>query len=108
MSAKMSIAIGVLIAAAFVASAIAVARERTWWSLLQLLGACLLALVILAHVAETFGLFPSMGWGRRDTMGHYIDLVSALGGSILLPTGYIGRRVRVKRSLRGPPRPRSR
>ena len=103
----MSIAIGVLIAAAFVASAIAVARERTWWSLLQLLGACLLALVILAHVAETFGLFPSMGWGRRDTMGHYIDLVSALGGSVLLPAGYIGR-VRVKRSLRGPPRPHNR
>jgi hypothetical protein len=92
----MSIAIGVLVAAAFVASAIAVARERTW--LLQLLGACLLALVVLAHVAEAFGLFPSMGWGRRDTMGHYIDLVSALGGSILLPTGYIGRRVRAKRS----------
>jgi hypothetical protein len=29
----MLIAIGVLVAAAFVASAIAVARERTWWSL---------------------------------------------------------------------------
>ena len=57
----------------------------------------LASLVVLAHVAETFGLFPSMGWGRRDTMGHYIDLVSALGGSILLPTGYIGRRVRAKR-----------
>ena len=94
----MSISIGVLVAAAFVASAIAVGRERTWWSLLQLLGACLLALVVLAHVAEAFGLFPSLGWGRRDTMGHYIDLVSALGGSILLPTGYIGRRVRAMRS----------
>ena len=103
----MSIATGVLIAAAFVASALAVARERTWWSRMQLLGACLLALVVLTHVAETFGLFPSMGWGRRDTIGHYIDLVSSLGGSILLPTGYIGRRVRVKRSLRDPPRPHS-
>jgi hypothetical protein len=90
--------IGVLVAAAFVASAFAVARERTWWSLLQLLGACLLALVILAHVAEAFGLFPSMGWGRPGTIGHYIDLVSALGGSILLPTGYIARLARAKRS----------
>src|SRR5262249_10286127 len=70
---------------------------ETWWSLLQLLGACLLIAVILAHVAEAFGLFPSMGWGRPDTIGHYIDLVSALGGSILLPTGYIARRVRAKR-----------
>jgi len=94
----MSIAIGVLVAAAFVAPAIAVARDRTWWSLLQLLGACLLTLVIFAHVAEAFRLFPSMGWGRPDTIGHYIDLVSALGGSILLPTGYIGRRVRAKPS----------
>ena len=91
-------AIGVLVAAAFVASAIAVARERTLWSLLQLLGASLLALVVLAHVAEAFGLFPSMGWGRRDTVGHYIDLVSALSASILLPIGYIGRRLRAKRS----------
>jgi uncharacterized membrane protein len=96
-SAKMLIAIGVLVAAAFVASAIAVARERTWWSFLQLLGACLLTAVVLAHVAETFELFPSMGWGRSDTMGHYIDLVSALSGSILLPTGYIGGRVWAKR-----------
>jgi hypothetical protein len=96
-SAKMLIVSGVLVTAALVASAIAVAKERTWWSLLQLLGACLLAIVVLAHVAETFGLFASMGWGRFDTMGHYIDLVSALCGSILLPAGYIGRRVRAKR-----------
>src|SRR5215831_14247926 len=38
----MLIAVGVLVAATFAASAIAVARERTWWSLLQLLGAGLL------------------------------------------------------------------
>ena len=87
----MLIAIGVLVAVVLVTSAIAVSRERTWFSFLQLLGACLLAAVVLAHVAETFGLFPSMGWGRRDTVGHYIDLVSALGGSVLLATSYIGR-----------------
>ena len=54
--------------------------------------------VVLVHAAETFELLPSMGWGKHDTIGHYIDLASALGGSILLAIGYIGRRIRAKRS----------
>jgi hypothetical protein len=46
--------------------------------------ACLL-MVVLTHVAEAFHIFPAMGWGLPNSMGHYLDLVSAiLGASLLL------------------------
>jgi len=93
----MLIAIGVLVAARLCRVGHCGRKGTNLVVSLQLLGACLLTAVVLAHVAETFELFPSMGWGRSETMGHYIDLVSALGGSVLLPTGYIGDRVRAKR-----------
>jgi hypothetical protein len=47
-----------------------------------------LVVVLLTHVAERFQLFPAMGWGRPDSPGHYIDLVSALVALVLLPWGY--------------------
>jgi hypothetical protein len=55
--------------------------------LIALGAACLLA-VILTHVAERFHIFPAMGWGRPDSVGHYLDLVSAVFGSILIPLGF--------------------
>ena len=36
-----------------------------------------------------FGLFPWMGWGRPDSIGHYLDLASAAGGLMLFPIGYL-------------------
>jgi hypothetical protein len=39
--------------------------------------ACLLA-VPLTHVCEAFHLFPWMHWGRRHSVGHYIDFWSAV------------------------------
>ena len=88
----MLIAIGILVCTALTAAVIALARELTRWCLLQLVGAGFLVVVVLAHAAERFGWFPSMGWGLPDSAGHYIDLVSACGGLILLTVGYAGRR----------------
>jgi hypothetical protein len=45
----------------------------------------------LTHVAETLHLFPGMGWGQPTSIGHYIDLVSAILGCALLLLGFLGR-----------------
>jgi hypothetical protein len=58
-------------------------------SLLQLLGAGCLMAVMLAHVAEALNLFPWMGWGIEDSIGHYVDLGGAVLGLLLFPTGYL-------------------
>jgi hypothetical protein len=60
------------------------------WRLLQIFGAACLAVVILTHVAERFDLFPSMGWGLPHSPGHYLDLISAILGCILLTIGFFG------------------
>jgi hypothetical protein len=60
------------------------------WRLLQLLGLICLTVGVLTHVAERFGLFPSMGWGQPDSIGHYLDLVSAILGCVLLAVGLLG------------------
>jgi uncharacterized membrane protein len=86
------IVIGLAICATFVASAIALAQERTAPSFIQLLGAACLITVVLAHVAEKFDFFPSLGWGLPESIGHYIDLVSAVIGLISLPAGYLLRK----------------
>jgi ABC-type antimicrobial peptide transport system permease subunit len=56
---------------------------------LVLFGAACLTVVVLTHVAETFGIFPGMGWGMPDSAGHYLDLVSAILGCMLLLAGLI-------------------
>jgi hypothetical protein len=48
-----------------------------------------LVVVALTHVAETLSLFPSMRSGEPDSIGHYIDLSSALLGLMLVPVGYL-------------------
>jgi hypothetical protein len=102
----MLIAIGILVCAVFIVSALVVAREPTPWSALQLLGAGFLAVMVFSHVAERLGLFPTLDWGQPNSVGHYIDLVSAVSGSILVPAGYIGRRLLASRS-RHIPAPKS-
>jgi hypothetical protein len=64
-------------------------REKTRWPFLQLVGAGCLMVVILAHVAEALRLFPSMGWGLEHSVGHYVDLWSAIFGLTLFPVGYL-------------------
>lgn len=62
----------------------------TIWRLLQLLGVVCLIIVVLTHVAESFQIFPAMGWGLPNSAGHYLDLVGAILGFTLLPLGFIG------------------
>ena len=60
------------------------------WRLLQLTGLCFLTVVVLTHVAERFHIFPAMGWGQPDSVGHYLDLVSAIFGCALVLVGFLG------------------
>jgi hypothetical protein len=68
------------------------------WRFLQFFGAACLIMVVLTHVAETFHLFPGMGWGQPDSPGHYLDLVSAILGVTLLPLGLLGSTIQRKNS----------
>jgi hypothetical protein len=72
-----------------VGSVVSFVRERTISAFLQLVGAGCLVLVVLTHVCEALHLFPAMGWGREDSIGHYLDLGSAVLGVTLFPLGYL-------------------
>jgi hypothetical protein len=54
-----------------------------------LVGLACLLVVALTHVAEAFHIFPAMGWGLPSSVGHYLDLVSAILGAALLPLGFL-------------------
>jgi hypothetical protein len=64
-------------------------RRRTVASLLQILGAGCLVLLVLTHVAEALQWFPSMHWGDERSIGHYLDLASAVLGATFFPVGYL-------------------
>jgi hypothetical protein len=66
--------------------------RKTVSAALQMVGATCLVVVVLAHVAEALHLCPAMRWGEHDSVGHYIDLSSAVLGVTLTPLGYILRR----------------
>ena len=61
--------------------------SRTKGNSLIAAGTACFGVVILMHVAESFHIFPSMGWGQPDSVGHYLDLTSAVLGFILIPLG---------------------
>ena len=54
-----------------------------------LFGSFCFVVVVLSHFAETFQWLPMMGWGFPDSPGHYLDLLSAILGLIVLPLGYL-------------------
>ena len=56
---------------------------------LQLLGAGCLVAVVLTHVCEALHLLPFMHWGSPSSMGHALDLWSAVLGLTLCPLGYV-------------------
>ena len=64
-------------------------RKRTLAVLMQLFGAGCLAVVALTHVCEALRLFPGMDWGAEHSVGHYVDLYSAVLGLTLFPAGYL-------------------
>jgi hypothetical protein len=73
----------------FFAAAILFAKRKSATSFLQLGGTAALAVVVLAHVCEALHLFPSMGWGLPDSVGHYVDFYSAILAATLFPLGYL-------------------
>ena len=73
-------------------------RERMLSSFLQLLGATGLLSVVIAHVCQALGLLSWMHWGGQHSVGHYVDLVSAVLWLTLLPLGYLLRIVAKRRA----------
>ena len=71
------------------AAAALYARTRAVSALVQVAGAVCLMVVVFAHVFEALNLFPLMGWGAKGTVGHYLDLASAVLGVALLAVGYL-------------------
>ncbi len=51
--------------------------------------AACLVVVVLTHVCEALHFFPWMRWGEPDSVGHYLDLSSAILGLTLTPVGYV-------------------
>ena|SRR5579864_3178798 len=64
-------------------------RRKTIPSLLQLLGSGCLLVVIMTHLCEALHLLPLMNWGQPRSVGHYLDLGSAVLGLLLFPVGYL-------------------
>jgi Ca2+/Na+ antiporter len=71
------------------ASAIMFVREKRAWSVLQLIGAAGLVLAVLTHLCEALQLFSWMHWGLEHSVGHYLDLSSAVLGLTLFPIGHL-------------------
>lgn len=82
------IALGV-VGPLFVWSVVRIKKQATAGAALQLVGALALLAVIGAHVCEGLQLFPSWGWGRPHTVGHYFDLTSAIVGVTFVPVGFV-------------------
>ena len=75
-------------------SAAVFVSRRNLAAFLQLAGSGCLVIVVLTHVCEALGLFPSMRFGEPDSAGHYLDLTSAVVGVTFFLTGWIVRRLR--------------
>ena len=81
--------VAVPVAALLVYSVLVARRHRTIGSGLQALGAAFLIVVVMTHLAEGMHVFPRMRWGQPDSVGHYVDLCSALLGLALTPIGFV-------------------
>ena len=73
----------------FSGSVVLFLKGKSVGSFLQLLGAGCLLVVVLTHVCEALHLFPSMHWGLKHSVGHYLDFWSAVLGLTLFPVGYL-------------------
>ena len=62
-------------------------RTKAAAALVQTLGAACLLVVVLTHLCEVLNLLPIMGWGAQASIGHYIDLASAILGVALVTVG---------------------
>jgi len=72
-------------------SAVVFVKRRNLAAFLQLAGSSCVVIVVLTHVCEALGLFPSMRFGEPDSVGHYLDLTSAVLGVMLFIVGWLFR-----------------
>jgi hypothetical protein len=84
-----SLAVLIPVSILFARSTVTFTKERTLPSALQFFGVACLVVVVLAHICEALELFPLMGWGERDSRGHYLNLAGTILGLALLPLGYL-------------------
>jgi hypothetical protein len=83
----------------FVWSLVLFVRRRAVFSFLQLFGAGCLVVVIVAHISEALNLFPFMRWGSPHSVGHYLDVASAILGITLSLVGYFLGAFRERKNL---------
>lgn len=80
----------------FSGSIMVFSRGRSVASAVRLLGAGCLMIVVLTHIAEALQWFPRMRWGDAESLGHYLDLSSAVLGVALFPLGYLLQALRAR------------
>jgi hypothetical protein len=74
--------------------------RRSMASKPQTVGLSCFGIMALTHVFEAFAIFPSLGWGKPRSIGHYADLIAALSGVALLVASFAFRQ-RDSRSKKG-------
>ncbi len=73
-------------------------RVKNLFSFPQLVGAGSLVMVALTHVCEALHLFSWMGWALERSVGHCLDVSSAVVGFSLFPVGYLFHGLTMRRS----------
>jgi|ERR1700732_5306949 hypothetical protein len=58
-------------------------------SALQAMGIGCFGVMALTHVFEEFSILPGLGWGQPHSVGHFIDLVTALLGVTFMTTSFL-------------------
>ena len=97
-ASTMLLGIGISSALLFLGAVVLFLREKSGSSLIQLVGAGCLLVVVAAHVSEALQLFPWMQWGLPHSLGHYVDLWSAVVGLTLFPVGYLSHALTLRRA----------
>jgi hypothetical protein len=69
-------------------SAVLFRTTQSMWVSWQLIGSAFLVIVALTDICEALSIVDWMRWGQENSIGHYIDLGSAMLGLTLFPTGY--------------------
>ena len=97
-ASTMLLGIGISSALLFLGAVVLFLREKSGSSLIQLVGAGGLLVVVAAHLSEALQLFPWMQWGLPHSLGHYVDLWSAVVGLTLFPVGYLSHALTLRRA----------
>jgi hypothetical protein len=73
-------------------------KGKTVCTFLQVVGAGCLVVIVVTHICEALHLFPSMGWGQTNSVGHYVSVCAAVLALTLFPAGYLIHAITKRRS----------